>query len=122
MTDRERLPERRYSETLKFTHDTYVGPHKYIITVGFYEDGRPGEIFMNTEMKAGSLADATVADAAVAASLALQYGCPLDVLRAAMKRAPSGEPMGPLAHALDAVSVRFLEMRATIVTEEKIDD
>lgn len=45
-----------------------------------------------------------VSDAAVAISLALQYGCPIDVLRAAMKRDKDGSPMGLLSHALDKVA------------------
>lgn len=109
MTERRRLPDRRICHTINLRHETYVGTHKYVVSVGVYDDGTPAEIFMNTEMKAGNLADTTTADAAVAASLALQYGCPLDVLRAAMKRTAAGEPMGPLAHALDAVAVRLLE-------------
>lgn len=108
---RDQLPHRRYSETLKLDHETYVGKIKYLVTVGFYDDGRPGEIFVNTSMKTGNEADTAVADAAVAVSLALQYGCPLDVLRTAMKRTPAGAPMGPLAHALDLVAVRHVEMQ-----------
>jgi ribonucleoside-diphosphate reductase alpha chain len=111
MTERRKMPDRRVCHTINLRHDTYVGPHKYVVSIGLYDDGSPGEIFMNTEMKAGSLADTITADAAVAASLALQYGCPLDVLRAAMKRTAAGTPMGPLAHALDAVAVRCLEAR-----------
>ena len=117
MTERRRLPDRRHSETLKLDHQTYVGTVKYIITVGFYEDDTPGEIFVNTSMKMGNEADTAIADAAVAASLALQYGCPLGVLRAAMKRTPAGAPMGALAHALDAVSVRQLPQGSRAVDD-----
>lgn len=98
---RKQLDARRYAETLAFEH----GQHKFHVTAGYFADGTVGEIFVNTSQKAGSEADINASDAAVAVSLALQYGCPLRVLREAMKRNADGSPQGPLAAALDKVDV-----------------
>jgi hypothetical protein len=43
-------------------------------------------------------------DSAIAASLALQYGCPADVLRKALSRDTRGRANGPLGCALDAIT------------------
>lgn len=77
--------------------------HPFHVTIGLYDAHRAdiGEIFVNTAGKAGSDIDTMVSDAAVAVSLALQYGCPIEVLRAAMKRNPDGAPMGLMSQALD---------------------
>jgi hypothetical protein len=73
---RSRLPARRASETFAFE----VGGLHYRATISrFPEDGCVAEIFLSNN-KSGSQADANARDAAVAASLAFQYGCPLDVL------------------------------------------
>lgn len=104
---RRKLPDRRLNTTVKFEHSN---GHKYLLTVGLYPDGSPGEIFINTSMKSGSEADLNASDAAVAVSLALQHGCTLDELRLAMKRNPDGTPAGPLGRALDEVAkIIFME-------------
>lgn len=95
LRQRRKLPERRETSTVKFQHDG----------VGFYAsgsdfaDGRLGEVFLEGG-KAGSGLAVLCADVGTAASLALQYGCPVDVLRAAMQRLPDGAPAGPLGTAL----------------------
>jgi hypothetical protein len=102
---RKKLPNRRHATTLRFEHATGAYTHKYLLTVGVYpDDGGVGELFLNMDMSAGSESDTNAADAAVAVSLALQYGCPLEELRVAMKRNADGSPTGPLAKALDVVS------------------
>lgn len=93
---REPLPMRRASETYEVES---LGLH-YRATVGLYPDGRPAEIFLSGN-KAGSPADAAARDAAIAASLALQFGCPLDVLRHALTRDGRGAPSSVLGAALD---------------------
>jgi ribonucleoside-diphosphate reductase alpha chain len=45
-------------------------------------------------------------DSAIAASLALQYGCPPETLRKALSRDARGNPSGPLAAALDKLAVQ----------------
>ena len=99
MTHRRELPNRRFGQTIDFS----VGDQHYIATVGFFDGGEPAEIFINSSMKVGSTADVNAIDAAFAVSLALQYGCPAETLRAGMKRNVDGSPQGPLGAALDAV-------------------
>lgn len=104
---RRKLPDRRPAETFRLAHVTTSGAvHCFHVTVGLYdrEGSDVGEIFVNTAGKAGNEADVMAADAAVAVSLALQYGCPLEVLSAAMKRNPDGAHMGLLSHVLDEVA------------------
>jgi len=69
---RRRLPDTRRSITHKFS----VGGHEGYITVGLYEDGSPGEIFI-TMAKEGSTLSGMTDAFATAISLALQYGVPL---------------------------------------------
>ncbi len=72
---RRRLPDERKSITHKFS----VGGHEGYITVGMYEDGSPGEIFI-TQAKEGSFVSGLMDAFATAISMALQYGVPLSVL------------------------------------------
>jgi len=95
---RNRLPNRRASETFGFEHD---GLH-YRATVSRFADGHIGEIFLSNH-KSGSQSDANARDAAVAASKCFQYGCPLDELRGALLRDSHGRPSSPLGRALDLV-------------------
>jgi len=99
MTGRLMLPHRRLSHTFSFTHNT----QDFHITVGYYPDGRAGELFINTGQRSGSESDINASDAAILASLALQYGCPVSVLCSAVRRNPDGSPMGPIAQALDII-------------------
>ena len=56
-----------------------MGQHEGYLTVGLYEDGQPGEIFI-TMAKEGSTVSGLMDSFATAVSLALQYGVPLKVL------------------------------------------
>jgi hypothetical protein len=96
---RERLPNRRASETFNFE----VEGLRYCATVSRFVDGRIGEIFLSNH-KVGSQSDASATDAAVAASLALQHGCTLEVLRGALLRDMGGRAATPLGVALDLVA------------------
>lgn len=101
------LPSRRPGVSFKVLHAAQSGAvHHFQVTVGLYDrDGSEvGEVFINTEGRTGSDNDVLVSDAAIAVSLALQFGCPLETLRAAMKRNHDGAPMGFLSHVLDAVA------------------
>ena len=98
---RERLPNRRASETFSFQAEG-LG---YCATVSRFADGRVGEIFIDNH-KVGSQSHGYATDAAVAASLALQHGCALDVLRRALLRDMRGRAMTPLGIALDMVAER----------------
>lgn len=108
MNNRAALPNRRYSETFSFKHSTGGGSTQpYVATVSFFADGTVAELFVNTSGKAGTEADFNCQDGAVAISLALQYGCPLDVIRTALKRRSDGEPHGPIARALDICAAGY---------------
>jgi hypothetical protein len=93
---RERLPNRRGHELLDFEHRGIM----YTAGVGRFEDGRLAEVFLNTR-KHGTAVDVHARDAAVAASLLLQHGCPVDKLRRSLTRDSDGSASGPLARALD---------------------
>jgi ribonucleoside-diphosphate reductase alpha chain len=71
---REKMPAERTSVTHKFS----VGGHEGYITVGMYEDGRPGEIFIKMS-KEGSTLSGVMDGLALTISLGLQYGVPLKV-------------------------------------------
>ncbi|HEV2350306.1 MAG TPA: vitamin B12-dependent ribonucleotide reductase [Terriglobia bacterium] len=66
-------------ERRAFTHKFSVGGHEGYLTVGLYDDGQPGEIFI-TMAKEGSTISGLMDSFATAVSLALQYGVPLKVL------------------------------------------
>lgn len=72
---RRRLPDERPSITHKFS----ISGHEGYITVGCFEDGQPGEIFI-TMSKEGSVVSGLMDAFATAISLCLQYGVPLSVL------------------------------------------
>ena len=69
---RRKLPDERQSITHKFS----IGGHEGYITVGLYEDGTPGELFI-TMAKEGSTISGLMDSFATAISYALQYGVPL---------------------------------------------
>jgi len=71
---REKMPTERASVTHKFS----VGGHEGYLTVGMYEDGRPGEIFIKMS-KEGSTLSGVMDGLALTVSLGLQYGVPLKV-------------------------------------------
>ncbi|HUD72561.1 MAG TPA: hypothetical protein VMQ62_11435, partial [Dongiaceae bacterium] len=72
---RRRLPDERHAITHKFS----IAGHDGYLTVGMYEDGTPGEIFL-VMAKEGSAVSGLMDSFATAVSLALQYGVPLQVL------------------------------------------
>ena len=83
------LPQRRRSETfeLRWGKQNTV----FAITIGFYDDGSPGEVFISGA-KAGSDLDAASRDNAVLLSIALQHGVPLQVMAGAVTRELDGSP------------------------------
>ena len=72
---RRRLPDERQSVTHKFQ----IGSHKGYVTVGLYEDGSPGEIFISMS-KDGSTISGLLDALATSVSIGLQYGVPLRTL------------------------------------------
>jgi ribonucleoside-diphosphate reductase alpha chain len=97
--ERQRLPNRRPA----LTWDIQVGGLRYTTTVGFYPDGKIGEIFIQNH-KQGSQAGVMASDSAVLCSLLLQHAVPLDVIRHALMRDSRGKPSGPLGVVLDQLA------------------
>jgi len=72
---RRRLPDERPALTHKFS----IGGHEGYITVGLFEDGSPGELFVRMA-KEGSVISGLMDSFATAVSIMLQYGVPLKVM------------------------------------------
>jgi ribonucleoside-diphosphate reductase alpha chain len=106
---RRKLPDERRSITHKFD----VGGHEGYITVGLYEDGKPGEIFLKMS-KEGSTVSGLMDAFATAISLTLQYGVPLEALVKKfthMRFEPAGftkNPEVPIAKSLVDYVFRWL--------------
>ena len=86
------MPDRRKGYIQKAT----IGDHKVYLHTGEYEDGKIGEIFIDTS-KEGELVKALMNNFAIAISLGLQYGVPLDEYISAYvdtKFEPSGKVFG----------------------------
>ena len=73
LSKRFSMPDRRKGYIQKAT----IGDHKVYLHTGEYEDGKIGEIFIDTS-KEGELVKALMNNFAIAISLGLQYGVPLD--------------------------------------------
>jgi len=90
--DRSKMPDRRKGYIQKVT----IGNHKIYLHTGEYDDGKVGEIFIDMN-KEGELVKALMNNFAIAISLGLQYGVPLDEFVDAFietKFEPSGEIKG----------------------------
>ena len=109
---RRRLPDERHS----LTHHFSVGGQEGYVTVGLYEDGLPGELFIRMA-KEGSTVSGLMDSFATAVSLALQYGVPLRVLCAKFSHTRfepsgwSGNPKIGYAKSLTDYLFRWLELR-----------
>ena len=91
-TDRSKMPDRRKGYIQKVT----IGDHKIYLHTGEYNDGKVGEIFIDMN-KEGELVKALMNNFAIAISLGLQYGVPLEEFVDAFiktKFEPSGEVKG----------------------------
>jgi hypothetical protein len=96
---RERLLNRRLHEVVQFDHGRFT----YVAGIGHFDDGRLAELFL-TAAKTGTAMEAAARDAAIVASLALQYGVPLNTLRHALTRNGDGSPSSPLGRLLDLLA------------------
>ncbi len=109
---REFLPDERRSITHKFR----VGDQEGYITVGLYDDGRPGEIFVKINKEGSTVSGLTDAVAKLA-SIALQYGVPLDDLAPKMRNTrfepygPTGNPRVPWATSVVDYIFHWLQVR-----------
>ena len=96
---RERLPDRRQSETLDLWH----GGQRYHLTVGEYPDGRPGETFIRGS-KPGSDTDLLCDDIGVLISRLLQHGDDPAALAAGIGRLGNGEPASIIGAIADILA------------------
>ena len=90
--DRSKMPYRRKG----YIQKANIGDHKIYLHTGEYDDGKVGEIFIDMN-KEGELVKALMNNVAIAISLGLQYGVPLDEFVDAFietKFEPSGEIKG----------------------------
>jgi len=95
---RRPLPQRRPAETFTVVHWN----QPFAVTVGFYPDGTPGEVFVDAR-KTGGDVEAIARDAAVVISLALQHGAPLETIRHAVTRNGNGAPSSIVGAVIDAL-------------------
>ncbi len=95
---RRRLPDRRNAVLVDVEHQGSA----FTVSAGLYSAGQVGELFVSGARSGSDLA-ALVDDAAVLASIALQYGAPLEVLAGAMGRHGDRTPASVLGCALDRV-------------------
>lgn len=90
---REPLPDRREADSITATHQWVPGDDRQdehmVLTIGRYEDGRIGEVFIDytdKKMLKNERAKNLGHDIATLISIALQYGAPLEVLRDSVGR------------------------------------
>ena len=109
---RRRLPDERRS----LTHHFSIGGQEGYVTVGLYEDGLPGELFIRMA-KEGSTVSGLMDSFATAVSLALQYGVPLKILCDKFSHTRfepsgwSGNPKIGFAKSVMDYLFRWLELR-----------
>ena len=99
MTARQRLPDRRRSESFTFE----LNGLRFTATVSRFDDGRIGELFLNNH-KFGNQSDTNARDAAILLSFALQHGADIETIRRALCRDSQDRALGPIAAALDIIA------------------
>jgi ribonucleoside-diphosphate reductase alpha chain len=115
---RRKLPNERQSVTHKFS----IGGHEGYITVGLYEDGTPGEVFISMA-KEGSTISGLMDTLATSISYGLQYGVPLKFFVdkfSHVRFEPSGwtgNPQVPYAKSIIDYIFRWLGARFLGITE-----
>ncbi len=113
------MPDRRKGYIQKAT----IGDHKVYLHTGEYEDGKIGEIFIDTS-KEGELVKALMNNFAIAVSLGLQYGVPLDEFISAFvgtKFEPSGTVLGN-DRILSATSILDYIFRELAISYQNRED
>ena len=114
------MPDRRKGYIQKAT----IGNHKVYLHTGEYEDGKIGEIFIDTS-KEGELVKALMNNFAIAISLGLQYGVPLDEFVSAYvetKFEPSGKVQGNdrILSATSILDYIFRELAISYLNREDL--
>ena len=114
------MPDRRKGYIQKAS----IGDHKVYLHTGEYEDGKIGEIFIDTS-KEGELVKALMNNFAIAISLGLQYGVPLDEFVSAFvdtKFEPSGKVYGNdrILSATSILDYIFRELAISYLNREDL--
>ena len=114
------MPDRRKGYIQKAS----IGNHKVYLHTGEYEDGKIGEIFIDTS-KEGELVKALMNNFAIAVSLGLQYGVPLDEFVSAYvdtKFEPSGKVYGNdrILSATSILDYIFRELSISYLNREDL--
>jgi ribonucleoside-diphosphate reductase alpha chain len=118
--NRSKMPDRRKGYIQKVT----IGEHKIYLHTGEYDDGKVGEIFIDMN-KEGELAKALMNNFAIAISLGLQYGVPLEEFVDAFietKFEPSGEIEGNdrILNASSMLDYIFRELAISYLDREDL--
>ena len=118
--DRYKMPDRRKGYIQKVS----IGDHKIYLHTGEYDDGKVGEIFIDMN-KEGELARSLMNNFAIAISLGLQYGVPLDEFVDAFietKFEPSGEIRGNdrILNASSILDYIFRELAISYLNREDL--
>lgn len=96
---RMRLPNRRAAETYRLEYDGT----QFTVTIGFYPDSRPGEVFTHGA-RSGSNMDALLADACVVVSCLIQHGVEPSKLAGSMGRLGNAKPASVIGAVVDLVA------------------
>ena len=120
ISERFGMPDRRKGYIQKAS----IGNHKVYLHTGEYEDGKIGEIFIDTS-KEGELVKALMNNFAIAISLGLQYGVPLDEFVSAFvdtKFEPSGKVFGNdrILSATSILDYIFRELAISYLNREDL--
>ena len=106
---RARLPDRRAAETVMLEHDGA----RFMVTIGFYPDGRPGEVFTHGA-RSGSSMDALLADACVVVSCLIQHGANARDLAGSMGRLGNSKPATVIGAVVDLVATVSIALEQPI--------
>ena len=117
---RFKMPDRRKG----YIQKAQIGDHKVYLHTGEYDDGKIGEIFIDTS-KEGELVKALMNNFAIAVSLGLQYGVPLDEFVSAYvgtKFEPSGKVHGNdrILSATSILDYIFRELAISYLNREDL--
>ena len=105
---RQRLPDRRAAETVELEHNG----RRFTVTIGFYPDGRPGEVFTHG-IRSGSNLDALLADACVVVSCLIQHGVEPREIAGSMGRLGNAEPASIIGAVIDLAAAMGTSARET---------
>ena len=102
--ERNKLPARRANEVIEFQHILANGnSQEYFASIGRNLDGKIAEIFIDMGRQSNEVAN-LARDAALILSIALQYGVPIEEMRASVGRSENGNPHSVIGTAIDLIA------------------